>query len=188
MKKIFALILAIAFIAFSACAEFGEEVKAPDLRTRILETEFGPIELNETAYTYENYSLWYQEGLLKPCYYYDHADFRPVDAQDDDRRFSYLIVKNEIAPEQLDQMLVEATGGYDNTWTIAMHREFATDAGNRILSVDANNGLEIHRYYLVQGEEFSLFITAIYPASIPEETILYLDLMTQTIEFLNTQD
>ncbi len=184
MKKLFSIILAICLLAFSACAEAPDDTKAPALRTRMLETEFGLIELSETAYTYENYSLWYQEGLLKPCYYFDHADFRPVDAQDDDRRFSYLIVSSEIAPEQLDQMLVEATGGYDNTWTIAMHREFTTDAGNRILSVDANNGFEIHRYYLVQGEETSLFITAIYPADIPEETILYLDLMTKTIEFV----
>lgn len=185
MKKCFILILAISLIALCAYAELGEEAHAPALRTRVVETEFGPLELNETAYTYENYALWYQEGLLKPCYFYDHADFRPVDAQDEDRSFSYLIVSAEIAPEQLDQMLIEATGGYDDTWTIAMHREFATDAGNRILSVDANNGLEIHRYYLVQGEETSLFITAIYPADIPEETILYLDLMTQTIEFLH---
>ena len=185
MKKLFSIILAICLLAFSACAEAPEVAKEPELRTRILETEFGTLELNETAYTYENYSLWYQEGLLKPCDYYGHADFRPVDAQDEDRSFSYLIVSSEIAPEQLDQMLIEATGGYDDTWTIAMHREFTTDAGNRILSVDANNGLEIHRYYLVQGEETSLFITAIYPADIPEETILYLDLMTKTIEFVN---
>ena len=185
MKKLFSIILAICLLAFSACAEAPEVAKEPELRTRILETEFGTMELNETAYTYENYSLWYQEGLLKPCDYYGHADFRPVDAQDEDRSFSYLIVSSEIAPEQLDHMIIEATGGYDETWTIAMHREFATDAGNRILSVDANNGLEIHRYYLVQGEETSLFITAIYPADIPEETIFYLDLMTQTIEFVN---
>ncbi len=185
MKKFFMLILAIALIAFSACAEVPEEAKAPDLRTRVLETEFGPMEINETAYTYENYSLWYQEGLLKPCYYFDHADFRPVDAQDDDRRFSYLIVNSEIAPEQMDQMIIEATGGYDDTWTIAMHREFFTDAGNRILSVDANNGEEIHRYYIIAGNDFCLCITAIYPADIPEETVFYLDLMTQTIEFVN---
>ena len=184
MKKLLSVILALMLIAFAACAEAPEEAKAPELRTRVLETEFGTIELNETAFAYENYTLWDQEGLLKPCYYYDHADFRPVDAQDEDRSFSYLIVKGEIAPEQMDQMIVEATGGYDETWTIAMHREFATDAGSRILSVDANNGTEIHRCYIIAGTDSCLLITAIYPADIPEETILYLDLMTQTIEFI----
>ena len=185
MKKWFCLVLALMLIAISACAEAPEEAKASETRTRVLETEFGTIELNEIAYAYENYTLWYQEGLLKPCYYYDHADFRPVDAMDDNRSFSYLIVKGEIEPEQMDEMIAEATGGYDDSWTIAMHREFATDAGSRVLSVDANNGTEIHRYYIIAGMDACLLITAIYPADIPEETIFYLDLMTKTIEFVS---
>ena len=184
MKKLFCLLLALMLIAISACAEAPEEAKAPETRTRVLETEFGVSEITETYFAYENFSLWYRADKLKAGFYFDHADFTPADAAEEDRSTSYLIVKADIAPEQAENMIAEATGGYDDTWTIAMNREFETDGGNRVLSVDANNGLEIHRYYIVVGEESCLLITAMYQADIAEEDVFFLDVMTKTIEFM----
>ena len=184
MKKLLSAILALVLIAFTACAEAPEEAKAPETRTRVLETEFGAFEITETYYAFENYSLWYQADKLEAHLYFDHADFRPVGAEDEDRTTSYLIVKAEIAPDQAEAMIAEATGGYDDTWTIDMHREFETDNGDRVLAVDANNGEEIHRYYIIIGDAGCLCVTAMYPAAIDEEEIFFFDLMTKTIAFV----
>lgn len=181
MKKLFSLVLVLLMTGAFACAE------APETRTRTIATEFENYEITETNSTYENFSLWYQADWLKMTDYYGHPDFRPVGADEEDRSTSYLIVKAEITPEQAENMIIEAVGGYDDTWTIDMHREFETDSGNRVLSVDANNGLEIHRYYIVIGEADCLCITAMYPADIDEEKVFFFDLMTQTIEFISQE-
>ena len=79
-------------------------------------------------------------------------------------------------------MIAEAVGGFEAEWTIGEVRELTADSGNKILSVEANNGTEIYRYYLVQGETFSLCITAFYPAEEAEELSACFDIMTKTFE------
>ncbi len=178
MKKIFAIIMTIAVLMSAACAETPVQT-----RTRTLERNEETFEITETAYSFETYTFWYQADIFEAGAYYGHPCLRPVGALEEDMSVSYLIVPAEITPDQAEGMLLEATGGYEPEWTIAMEREFTTDAGMRVLSVDANNGTEIHRYYLVVGEAFSLCITAMYPGEISEEMSLLFDIMTQTFEF-----
>lgn len=178
MKKFFAILMTIVLLMGAACAETPVQT-----RTRMLELDGETLEITETAYTAENYSFWYQADILEAGTYYGHPCLRPLGALEEDMSVSYLIVPSEIAPDQAEAMLLEATGGYEPEWTISMEREFTTDAGIRVLSVDANNGFEIHRYYLVVGEAFSLCITAMYPGEISEEMSALFDIMTQTFEF-----
>ncbi len=183
MKKLSALIMVLVLLVSAAWAEApATEEPAAVTRTRTLELDGEALELTETQYTAEKYTVWYQADALEEGMFFDNVRFKPVGAAEDDESVYYMIVPVEITADQAEGMIAEATGGYDDEWTIAMQREWTTDAGNRILAVDANNGTELDRFYLVVGEDFSLCITAVYPAEDAEVFSPLFDIMTATIE------
>ena len=178
MKKLFAMILVLALLVGAACAEISAGT-----RVRALERDGEVYELAETLYDAEGYSIWYQAELLEAGMYYDHVMFKPVGAAEEDESIYYLIVPIELTgDEECAAMIAESVGGYEPEWTISEVRELTAEAGSRILSVDANNGTELHRYYLVQGEAFSLCITAVYPAAEAMDYSPCFDDMTMTAE------
>jgi len=177
MKKLLSIVLALVLLMGVACAE------APAVtRMRMLQMDADFQEVFETEYDAEAYSLWYQADLFEAGMFYDNVMFKPVGAVEEDESVYYLIVPVEITAEESEAMIAESVGGYEPEWTISDVRELTSDVGGKILSVEANNGVEIHRYYLVEGEAFSLCITAIYPAEEAMELSACFDVMTMTIE------
>lgn len=185
MKKLFAMLLALVLLMSAAYAEEPAAVRtrAIALESDPLQAEPETFEVVETEFAGEGYTLWYQADVLEAGLLYNKACFRPVGAAEEEAGTSYLIVPTEIAAENAEDMMTEATGGYDAEWAVGEVRELTGDMGGRILSVDAVGSAEVHRYYLVPGEELSLCITAIFPLEEAEATGLCFDLMTMTIGF-----
>jgi len=179
MRKLLAILMAALLLIAPALAEApAENVQT---RTSVFEIEGMAEEVVETLYQAEKYSLWYPAGMLKPTDYYSNISFVPVD--ETVTNVSFLVVPTEVPAEEAEAFIAEATGGYGPEWTISDVREMATENENVVLTVEAAYEGEIHRYYLVQGFDGCLCITAMFPLEAAEGYGVRFDALVKTIGF-----
>ena len=141
MKKVLSIIIAILIMLMSFAMAEAPEAAQPETRTAVIMLEGTEEEITETLYADEaGYSVWYQADLLKLEAADGQAHFFAIDSTAEGEEpgllssDSYLlIVPAEIALEDANAFLMEATGGFDpNAATIG-----------EVFSETLENGVEL---------------------------------------------
>lgn len=176
MRKLLAILMAALLLVSPALSEAPAQT-----RTSVIELEGISEEFVETLYAGETFTLWYPAELLMPTDYYGNLSLVPVD--ETATNVSFLVVPTEVPAEEANAFIAEATGGYGPEWTISDVRDMVTENENTVLTVEAAYEGEIHRYYLVQGFDGCLCITAMFPAEAAEGYGVRFDALVKTIGF-----
>lgn len=197
MKKFLVFALAVLMFATPVMAEGNrnaettvnqQEVAEEQTRTATIEIEGIEEEVLEYQYVSESgYTLWYSAEHFEPLDYYDNAMFVPVGETTEENTLSFMVVPTEVAVEDADSMLAEATASYDPE-TVGMINEMTTEQGIVIKSVDVDENDQVTRFYLVIGEDRVLCITAQLPVEALEGAGVRFNKMAESIEFTDVAE
>lgn len=175
MKKFLAMTMAILMmLALSATAE---------TRTALVEVNGDLMELEETLFAGESgYSLWYapsvldvQADAINDCFY--------PKGSNGDSDVAFLVVAVDINPDEAGGLITEATGGYDDSYTVSKIREVIMEGGISVSTIEARGNGTIDRYYLVKDNAHVLCITATYPVADEFTYGSYFETMVGSIRF-----
>ena len=189
MKKVISVIIAtLMLISAFAFAETAE----PETRVTTIVLEGMEEEITETLYTNEaGYSIWYQADLFQLNVNEDQAHLFAIDSTVEGEEpglttsSAYmLIVPVEIAYEDTDAFLVEATGGFDPSAAVISKATSETlENGVEIKSLTVTEDTTFYGFYIVTNGEKVLCISTICPIEAVEGWGARFDHMVMGIEF-----
>lgn len=175
MKKILAMTMAaMLLLTLSALAE---------TRTSMIEANGELMEIEETLFTGSSgYTLWYSELLLERQSDSINDCFYPAGSAGDSD-IAFLVVSVDIDPDEAGELISEATGGYDDGYTISKIGEEMLEGGVSVSTIEARGKGSVDRYYLVKNNQHVLCITATYPVSAEANYGAYFATMVRSIRF-----
>lgn len=178
MKKVSAFILGFILV-FCANPVFAQEMPARESGVVIEGIE---ETISETRYESENgFALWYPSETFRVYSEYGHETIVPLDETVDD--VSLMIVPVDIPVDQAEAFIHEATGGYmPDEAVISEITEWKLDSGLNVKTVQATLAEEIHRFYLITGEESVYCVTAMFPLEALEGYGVRLERIVSTME------
>lgn len=146
--------------------------------------EFSEEAAEETGFdSAHGYSISYPAGQMEYVQMYGHDCFVPAGSTAEDSASSFLIVPSDVKPEDAENVLTEATGGYTGEYTLTEYPVKTLDSGAVVGSVQVEQDGVVYRFYVVSGGNDVLCITATYPAADAETVGVIYERMTETIEF-----
>lgn len=175
MKKFLAIAMAILMmLALSASAE---------TRTALVEINGELMELEETLFAgASGYSLWYAPSVLDVQADSINDCFYPK-GSNGDSDVAFLVVAVDIDPDEAGGLISEATGGYDDSYTVSRIREEILEGGVSVSTIEARGSGSIDRYYLVKDNAHVLCITATYSVADEFSYGAYFETMVHGIRF-----
>jgi len=189
MKKVISFVLAALMLLSVFAAAEGIQ---PATRTSTITIEGVEEEITETQYISDaGYSVWYQPELYKLDTPDGQAHFFAIDSTPEGEEPGLLtsgayllIVPADIAYEDAEAFLMEATGGFDPE--TAMVSDIVTETfedGTEIKNICVLEGDIAYSYCIYTDGETILCITAVCPLEAIEGWGARLDHILHTIEF-----
>ena len=149
--------------------------------------EEGERIVSEAQYPGAGYSLWFPIAQIEPRTVYGHEAFVPVGSGEENETYM-LVSESDVAPENADSLLEEATGGYESYRSLTEIHERALPSGMTVRSAEVELETQIHRYYLVKDAERIYCLTAIFPASGEVDYGMIFDQMVESMESVAAED
>ena len=152
---------------------------------RLIETRTvggGEESFIEAKYEGEGFSLWYPIGQIEPRAVLGHDGFVPAGSGQENG--VYLMgVMSDIAPENADGLLNEATGGFVGDCVVRMLEERTLPGGASLIGAEAVQDGMIYRYYLVMDADQVYCLTAQFPVSGEIDYGPVFDRIAESVEF-----
>ena len=153
---------------------------------RLIETRTagdGADEFAEAKYESEEFSLWYPIGQIEPRTVLGHDGFVPA-GSGLENEIHLMIVMSDIAPENADGLLTEATAGFGGDCVVRTLEERTLLSGAAMSGAEAVQDGIIYRYYLVMDADQVCCMTAQFPAEGEIDYGPVFDRMAESIEFV----
>ena len=189
MKKVISFVLAALMLLSVFAAAEGIQ---PATRTSTITIEGVEEEITETQYISDaGYSVWYQPELYKLDIPDGQAHFFAIDSTPEGEEPGLLtsgayllIVPADIAYEDAEAFLMEATGGFDPSAAVISAATSETlENGVEIKSLTVTEDTTFYGFYIVTNGEKVLCISTICPIEAVEGWGARFDHMVKTIEF-----
>lgn len=180
MKKLFALALSVAL---ALCAVAVCETAQPETRETLVSIEGTEETIVETRFVSQSgYSLWYPADMFT-CEEADgQARFVPVDGVEAMADVGMIVVPVDVAVEDADSLLGEATANYGAEAAVGEAVEWTNESGASVRSVEVAQEQRVDRFYLVTGGDSVFCVTATYLPEMTEGFGARMETMVRTME------
>lgn len=180
IKKLFALALSVAL---ALCAVAVCETAQPETRETLVSIEGTEETIVETRFVSQSgYSLWYPADMFT-CEEADgQARFVPVDGVEAMADVGMIVVPVDVAVEDADSLLGEATANYGAEAAVGEAVEWTNESGASVRSVEVAQEQRVDRFYLVTGGDSVFCVTATYLPEMTEGFGARMETMVRTME------
>ena len=172
--------------------EIGDIGVEPEKRAATIKIEGNEEEYTEIQYlSEEGFSIWYPEYILEPYKIHNHEGF-VIPGQGEDSSVKVLLVP-EGDMKLTDSYLKEAAGNfkvsgeYKKVTVSKIKNLKAEDKNVKIKMIEVVHDDTADRFYIIEGKELALLVTASMTKESLEGMGTRIDKMLQTVTFTETE-